>query len=257
MPLAGIFLGQLVFIERIGSRASRDPKEFDRMLSIGLPKFIDKERLAELAAADLDFSKPKIEVHKLLTAGIPPLREEGKVNVFIFLDPNCPHCKAAYAYAEKLANKYNGKARIWIFPALLSPGSVSRVAGLDIARSRGKYYEMWSLIFKTQLADGQSSTKVETLLEHLGILGSQVGGALSEARQRALRWGELSRVSGISRTPSFAIDGNHVASWSTSDVAIEKLVDRAISGEQPLTDPNSMNKSQRLALPDQSEANRR
>ncbi len=77
-------------------------------------------------------------------------KEDAKVTIVEFLDPECEACAAFHPVMKKVLNDYEGRTRLVVRYMPLHPNSLSAATFMEAAGEQGKYWEAQDLLFQKQ-----------------------------------------------------------------------------------------------------------
>jgi uncharacterized membrane protein/predicted DsbA family dithiol-disulfide isomerase len=169
--------------------------------------------------------------HEWITPQTPVLGDAaGGIPVVVFIDPNCPHCVEVFRNLHPLAERYAGKASIYVFSLVLWERSLLQTQFLELARQDGKYFDMWRLQMEHLKSGGLDLDELEKLLRQLGLSTEKLDTRLSATRVKVLALRDQVRAAGINSAPTIFVDGLHVRG-SRSPAALGKLIEAALKKE--------------------------
>lgn len=145
-----------------------------------------------------------------------------------FFDPNCPHCGGSYATILRLAEKYKGRAAFYVFPRMLWEMSALQIQSLELAKSSGKFFELWTRQFQRQRKGGLDFTAIEQLFRELDLDTTDLRQRLAAVRPVVLAQREKAQAAGINSTPLIFVDGRNVAGGDRLETNMSKLIEQAI-----------------------------
>lgn len=228
---AGVLVGVLVFVNRLGTRsllAGDSRREMEQLVGASLPLFIDSDKLQEMRACRFDPSAPMLDWAKLDAAELPFDGKEGAVEVVIFYDPNCPHCRDFHPEFRRLMARLGDRARFTIAARTLWNQSLPQAAALQLAAASGKYFELWDAMFAHQAGPQKSMpvAQIAALFRDLGLDDANLESRLLEASPKARALTDRARAAGIDGTPALYIGGRRVWWANHGEDCVEKLIER-------------------------------
>lgn len=230
---SGLLFALFIIVNQIGTRRldqGDQAKQFEIMLGRSLPKFIDAARLQEMKPALYNPELSPLDLNAWLADNPPALGSQSGLPVFVFLDPNCPSCKATYATIHSLAGRYNDRVRFHIVSRILWDYSLLQTQALELAAREGKYQEMWQLQFEHAKKGGLKLGELETLFAKLGLDTGNLAKRLEEVRTAVVTKRDRAIAAGIRGTPTVFINGRAVAQNSTDQASLAKMLDEALAG---------------------------
>lgn len=167
-------------------------------------------------------------------------KEDAKVTIVEFLDPECEACAAFHPVMKKVLKDYEGKTRLVVRYMPLHPNSMKAANFLEAAGEQGKYWEAQDLLLTKQ---GEWGTKhgqpanvpqpnVDEIFpkyaEELKLNVDQVKTAIADNKfgekiKRDQKDGESLYVQ---RTPTIFVNGRKLA--TLSEPALTYLIDQEL-----------------------------
>jgi protein-disulfide isomerase len=204
-----------------------------------LKELASKEKRDELVAklrkekgTEIALTEPVAPVVTINAAGFPT-KGKGKLNVVEFADYQCPHCRAASEWLDKILAKHDGKVKLTYVDFPVKGESSQKIAeGAYCAEQQGKFWEYHDLAFKNQEPLHHDKDPVATLAKDLKLDEAKLKACLAgaEAKKRVADGKKEGERLGISGTPSIYINGKRVKAGSAED--LEKEVERHLKGGQ-------------------------
>ncbi len=240
---AGMLIGVLVFVNRLGTRpldqgATRE--EVERLVGGALGIYIDGEKLAEMRACHFERQAPPLDLTKFIGPTTPFIGKSDGIPVVVFSDPNCEICKEYHAEFLRAAEKFGDRARFTVVPRVIWDESIVEAAALKIAEGSGKYFELWQALFNRppEQDKGMTVAQITELFRHLGLDPTNLDQRLAAARPGVLADREQAKASGIDRVPSVYIAGRKVWSPNRGVKCLGNLIDQATAESvAPATTP--------------------
>lgn len=137
---------------------------------------------------------------------------DAKVHLAVFSDFQCPHCAQTAKVLERIAERFKGKVAIHYLHYPLGGHTQAEKAAqvTELARERGKFWEMHDIIFKNQLM-----LENEDLLQYakeVGLDSAQVTKALAEGKylDRVRAQKAVGDTLGIQATPTLYLNGRQL-----------------------------------------------
>ncbi len=231
---AGVLIGVLLFLDRLGTRPldqGSTRKEFLTLMGQSLPYFIDGEKLREMRACHFDWEAPPLPPGEF--SG-PPASYVGKADgpeVIVFYDPNCPHCRAYHEGFLRVVESYKDRARFTIRPRLLWDQSIPQVEALKLAEGSGKYLELWRIMFERQPGPKKAMTvaQIAAIFTELGLDPSNLEQRLAAERATVEDETARARAAGIDAVPAIYIGGVKVWGANQSGPCVGALIERVES----------------------------
>lgn len=162
---------------------------------------------------------------------------DAPVTLVEFLDPECESCGAFSPTVKKILKDYDGKVRLVVRYMPFHPNSVLAATVTEAAGEQGKYWEMQETLFRRQAEwgeihghGGQAATPTvrreppavlfERYAAELGLDVERVRAAIAERRYAAKveRDKRDGQSLGVSRTPTFFVNGRQLARFSQQDL---------------------------------------
>jgi uncharacterized membrane protein/protein-disulfide isomerase len=224
----GLLITVLVFVDGVATRRIDRGSEAQRlsmMVRRMLPTMVVADALKTSAEALKGHAVLKFEDWK--SFNFPTLGAPDGVRVVLFLDPNCPHCRNAFKAFSRLAEKFKDKANFTLIPRPLWDYSTLQIQALDMAKTTGRYYDLWQKQFENQKRGGLELKEIRALLTDVGLPGvdrEQLEPASAAVRDLRLK----AAKAGINATPSWFINDLEVTAPTERDLfsltaeAIEK-----------------------------------
>ena len=215
----GLLVAVLLFVNRLGTRPLGEGStqaELERQVGLVLPQFIDGAKLAEMRPCRFDATVPALNTRALLGAETPFFGAVDGVEVVVFVDGNCPHCRAYYPVVRRLMASEAARAKFALVPIALWEESVPLAAAVRIADRAGRSLAVWDALFERELAAQAKLSEVElvSLLRAAGVATSDLAGELrrEETAVRDLRF--RLRAAGVQQAPAIYVGGRRV--WGPS-----------------------------------------
>lgn len=161
---------------------------------------------------------------------------DAPVTVVEFLDPECESCGAFHPTLKRILNDYQGKVRLVVRYMPFHPNSVLAATVTEAAGEQGRYWEMQELLFRRQPEWGeihghgghaappvrreQPAVLFERYAVELGLDVEKVRAAVAANRYAAKveRDRRDGQSLGVSRTPTFFVNGRQLARFSQYDL---------------------------------------
>jgi uncharacterized membrane protein len=227
----GLLAALMLFVNEVGTRRldqGDSAKQFTLMLGRSLPKFIAEEKLIEMKPALYDREQPPLKQNEWINPGTPFLGgRDMPVKVVVFLDPNCPGCVREFANIEKLAGIFRDRATFYVFSRVLWDFSRLQSQALELARTEGKYFEMWRAQFSHQQNGGLSLVELEGLFDEVRMDKSDLQKRLTAVRAAVDLLRERAIAAGIRGTPTIFINGAAVDLRSLDEKSLARLIEEA------------------------------
>lgn len=134
---------------------------------------------------------------------------DAPVVVFEFSDYQCPTCRRTHKTSLDLRKKYNGKIR-WVFkdfPLNQHKESILMAQAARCAAEQGKFWEYQDFLYTSEEHPGMDTLK--GYAKKLNLDMNQFSKSLESEKYKAIieKEKEDSKLAGISRTPTFVING--------------------------------------------------
>lgn len=232
---AGLLVGVLVFVNRLGTRPldqGATAQELEGIVGRALPAFIDSERLNEMRACRFDPWVSPVDVGRIVPRPVPFVGKADGLSVVVFFDPNCPHCAVYFPQFMSLAERYRERARFTILPRLLGARSVVQMAALRLAEPSGKYYELWARLLAARPPGPVGPGEIEDHFRALGLDATDLERRLKALRPEVISEGRRCGDAGISSTPTVLIGGRKVAGANLSPECLGRLIERELGRER-------------------------
>jgi protein-disulfide isomerase len=162
---------------------------------------------------------------------------DAPVTLVEFLDPECESCGAFSPVVKKILKDYDGKVRLVVRYMPFHPNSVLAATVTEAAGEQGKYWEMQETLFRRQSEWGEihghgpqvtaaaarrepAGVLFERYAAELGLDVERVRAAVAERRYAAKveRDKRDGQSLGVSRTPTFFVNGRELARFSQQDL---------------------------------------
>lgn len=233
--MAGLLVGVLLFVDRLGTRPlgqGETGRELRRLVGRALPLYIDEEKLEEMRASRFEWTAPKLDLDKFVGRDTPFVGDAAALRVVLFVDPNCPHCREYFPEFMAAAEALKGRAGFTVQPRVLWPESIPQVAALKLAEGSGKYFELWRAMLERQPGPRRSMTvaQIAALFQELGIDATNLEQRLAQQRPAIEATRSAAQAGGISYAPAVYIESRQVWAGNQSAGALAKLVERARAG---------------------------
>jgi protein-disulfide isomerase len=155
---------------------------------------------------------------------------DGRVKVYEYFDPNCPHCKTMHPIMKTVIKEFGDRVTFYLIPFVLWPYSVPQVEALYVASQDGKYYEMLDAQYELQHSGGLSEAEVRGAAKDIGLdpdlFMSRVQRGLNN---RAILERRQSIVDlGVKGTPSIMVNGRFVDSNSKTLACMTEFLQKAL-----------------------------
>jgi uncharacterized membrane protein/protein-disulfide isomerase len=229
----GLLVAVLLFVNRLGTRPLADGStraEFERQVGRVLPQFIDGAKLAELRPCRFDGTVPAIATRALVGAETPFFGAADGVEVAVFIDGNCPYCRAYYPVIRRLMASEGERAKFALVPVALSEEAVGLAAAVRLADRAGRSLAVWDALFARELSAEAALTPGELadLLRAAGVAGADLERRLTTemAAVRELRF--RLRAAGVQQAPAIYIEGRRVWGPSRGEECVRRLIDTTL-----------------------------
>jgi uncharacterized membrane protein len=225
---AGLLVGVLVFVNRLGTRpldqgvAAQEPEEIDGR---ALPALTDSKRLNEMRACRFDPWVGPVDLGRLVPRPVPYVGKADGLNVVVFYDPNCPHCAVHFPQFMSLAERYGERARFTILPRLLGARSILQTAALRLAEPTDKYYELWARLLAPRPPGHVTPAQIAEHVRALGLDATDLERRLEALRPEVISEGRRCGDAGISSTPTVLIGSRKVAGANLSPECLGRLIE--------------------------------
>lgn len=162
---------------------------------------------------------------------------DAPVTLVEFLDPECESCGAFSPTVKRILKDYDGKVRLVVRYMPFHPNSVQAATVTEAAGEQGKYWEMQELLFRRQPEWGEihghgghapaaaerrepPAVLFEKYAAELGLDVERVRAAVAQNRYAAKveRDRRDGQSLGVTRTPSFFVNGRQLARFSQQDL---------------------------------------
>ncbi len=161
---------------------------------------------------------------------------DAPVTLVEFLDPECESCGAFHPTLKSILKDYDGKVRLVVRYMPFHPNSVLAASWTEAAGEQGRYWEMQELLFRRQPEWGeihghggpavpavrreQPAVLFERYAAELGLDVERVRAAVAGNRYAAkVERDKRDGLSlGVSRTPTFFVNGRQLARFSQQDL---------------------------------------
>lgn len=240
---SGLIVALLLFVNSLGTRRFDEGTQaiqFENMLRRLLPKFIEVQKLQEMAPCRLDNAAPKLDIAKWIDENSPALGSATSGPVLLaFYDPNCPSCLHSFSTLGKLSKKYGDSIRIYALPRVLWDKSMLQAQALELAKQEGKYYEMWEAQFKRRRQEGLDLSDIRAILGELSISDENLEIRLSAYRSEVLLKRAMASGFSINSTPTLFLNGKKISGSNTSEACIARLIEQALAEHQISPQPKT------------------
>ncbi len=166
--------------------------------------------------------------------GFPTKGKAGaKVVLVEFADYQCPHCKAATEWLDKLVTKFDGKVKLTYVDFPIKGDSSQKISeGAYCAEQQGKFWEYHDLAFAKQVQLHDDKDASNTLAKELKLDEGKFTACLAgaDAKKRVADGKKEGERIGITGTPSLYINGKRLKGANSED--IEKEIERQLKGGQ-------------------------
>jgi protein-disulfide isomerase len=177
--------------------------------------------------------KPTTTNSNLIREDSPTLgNADAKITLVEFLDPECESCAAFHPVVKKILKDYDGKIRLVVRYMPLHPNSFLAATFTEVAGEQGKYWQAQELLFQKQPEWGTKHgppsaappPDVPKLFEkyamELGLDLDKFESAVKENRykEKLERDRKDGQSLGVSKTPTFFVNGRQLARFSESDL---------------------------------------
>jgi protein-disulfide isomerase len=219
--------GVAILIGKLGMRPLSDStnlREFDVALGRTLPLYFEAAHLSRMRPCGYNSVAPDINPDDWIDETRKIAGFEGKLNLIVFLDPNCPHCATYLKDLVKGDHALRSLCSAYIIPRALSEISLPQIEALEIARSEGKYSEMWIAQFLYMRPGGFSESDIKNAYKRLKISLEDLDTRVARARLKVEAEQAKAVQSQIMRTPSVYLDGKLVDSRSQDVECLMKLI---------------------------------
>ena len=156
-----------------------------------------------------------------------------KVTLVEFMDPACETCRQFHPFVESLLEKHKGKLQQVVRYAPFHEGSDDVIKILEAARKQNAYWPVLKLMFDAQpYWASHHQPRPEVLwkfLEHYKFDVAQLKSDMNDpliAQHIAQDLADAKRL-GVSKTPSFFVNGKPLASFGYQQ--LESLIEAAIA----------------------------
>jgi protein-disulfide isomerase len=162
---------------------------------------------------------------------------DAPVTLVEFLDPECESCGAFSPTVKKILKDYDGKVRLVVRYMPFHPNSALAATVTEAAGEQGKYWEMQEMLFRRQSEWGEihghgpqvsaaaarrepPGVLFERYAAELGLDVGRVRAAVAERRyaQKIERDRRDGQSLGVSKTPTFFVNGRQLARFSQQDL---------------------------------------
>jgi protein-disulfide isomerase len=157
---------------------------------------------------------------------------DARVTLVEFLDPECESCSAFYPTVKQILKDYDGKVRLVVRYMPLHQNSMLAATFMEAAGEQGKYWEMLEILFRRQPEWGERHGEPQTTPSEspaamfekyamaLGLDVGKIKSAVAQNRYAAKLERDKSdgRSLGVTRTPTFFVNGRQLARFSEQDL---------------------------------------
>ncbi len=201
-----------------------------------------KEKREELVAklrkekgTEVSLVEPTAPSFTLNVQGFPVKgKKDAKVSLVEFADYQCPHCKAASEWVDKVLAKYEGKVKLTYvdFPI---KGAISEQisAGAFCAEQQGKFWEYHDVAFaKQEPLHHDTKEPALYLAKELKLDEAKFNECLkgADSKKRVADGKKEGERIGVTGTPAIFLNGKRIKAGSQDD--LEREVERALKGGQ-------------------------
>ena len=172
---------------------------------------------------------------------------DAPVTLVEFLDPECESCGAFHPTVKRILKDYDGKVRLVVRYMPFHPNSVLAATVTEAAGEQGKYWEMQELLFRRQPEWGEihghgghaappvrrepAGVLFERYAAELGLewrgCAPRSPGTLRPKVERDKRDGQ---TLGVSKTPTFFVNGRQLARFSQQDCGRSSRTSEEVRG---------------------------
>lgn len=233
----GILAATMVFVDKVATRRldeGDNAKQFVTLFGQTLPRYIDSGRLAEMKPTLINHELKPLNLKEWVDASTPALGKSDGVAIVAFLDPNCPGCSFEFGQLQMLAQKYKDKAGVYIFSRVLWEYSLLETQALEVAKQKGKYFEMWELEFNARKKGGLSLAEIVPLFARLGIRDADLGAQIAAAKPAVMAVRQKAMMAGINSTPTLFIDGAPVDNLSRDSQTLGRWIEKEAAMREEL-----------------------
>lgn len=156
---------------------------------------------------------------------------DAPITLVEFYDPECESCREFSPRIKSILKDYDGKIRFVVRYMPLHTNSVAAAIVTEAAGEQGKYWEMQELLFRRQAEWGAGHgppsgwhappvTLFETYAAELGLDVGRLRNSVAEKRHilKVDRDRRDGQSLGISKTPTFFVNGRMLARFSEADL---------------------------------------
>jgi len=168
----------------------------------------------------------------LIREDSPPIgKADAKITLVEFLDPECESCAAFHPVVKRIMKDYDGRIRLVVRYMPLHPNSLLAATFTEVAGEQGKYWQAQEFLFQKQPEWGTKHgpvtgppPDVKALFEkyamEFGLDLTKFEAAIKENRFAAKLERDLKdgRSLGVSKTPTFFVNGRQLARFSEADL---------------------------------------
>ncbi len=212
--------GQIkTYIKDSGAKEKRD----------ALVAQLRKEKGTEVSLVEPIAPNITLNVQSFPTKG----KAGAKVALVEFADYQCPHCKAATEWLDKLVKKFDGKVKLTYVDFPIRGDSSQKISeGAYCAEQQGKFWEYHDLAFAKQVQLHDDKDAAMTLAKELKLDDAKFTACLAgaDAKKRVADGKKEGERIGITGTPSLYINGKRLKAANSDD--IEKEIERQLKGDQ-------------------------
>jgi protein-disulfide isomerase len=165
---------------------------------------------------------------------------DAPVTLVEFLDPECESCRAFYPTVKQILKDYGGKVRLVVRYMTFHQNSALAATFTEAAGEQGKYWEMQETLFRRQPEWGERhgephhapskppAALFEKYATELGLDVDKIKSAVAQNRYAAKLERDKSdgQSLGVSRTPTFFVNGRQLARFSEQD--LRSLIDEEL-----------------------------
>lgn len=233
--MSGVLVGVLLFVNRLGTRSldqGETGREFRQLVGRALPMFIDGDKLQEMRACRFEWSAPALDLEKFVGPGTPFVGDPQGVRVVLFVDPNCPHCRAYFPDFMAAVEKLKDRARFTVLPRVLWKESIPQAAALRLAEGSGKYFEVWRAMFAQMPGPhrGLTVAQIEALFREQGLDTADLAKRLEAERPAVEAARAAASAGGINGVPAVYVETRQVWVGNRSPACLDTLLERVRSG---------------------------
>ncbi len=228
----GLAMAMLLFLDQIGTRrldTSAEARQIEVVMEQALPRLLPVAQLAMQRARSAGEAAKRLKLEEWVDSSTPALGAPGGVDVVFFLDPNCPTCKGSFATFLRLAEKYRSSACFYLLGRPLWDYSIPQIEALELAKSSGKYFELWQAQFEHQKQGGMVATDIAVLYKTLGLNSTDLSARLDSAYPAVFELRARAQSVGINSTPTVYVDGERVETLGRTEANLGKLIEQAVA----------------------------